>query len=115
MFAVSLNFLDLEAQTMNDETKKIIKDNEDVFTFKNSPLDLASKLGQNGVHKIILNDLDKTPVKQNPYRMSPYELEQLKEQLDEMLSKGWIIPSDSPWSSPVLFVKKKNAMPPDGL
>ena len=111
MFAITLNFLSPEATPVNEDTAKIIKGNPDVFAFKNSnnsPFNVASKLGKNGVHKIILNDADQVPIKQNPYRMSPYELEQLKEQLDEMISKGWIVPSDSPWSSPVLFVKKKN-------
>jgi hypothetical protein len=79
MFAVSLNFLDLGIQTSDAQSKNIMKENEDVFKFVSAPLNIASKLGKNGVHKIILNDPDRMPVKQNPYRMSPYELEQLKE------------------------------------
>lgn len=39
----------------------------------------------------------------------PFELEELKEQLHDMLQKEWITPSDGPWPSPVLFVKKKNS------
>jgi len=108
MFAVSLNFLDLNAKDQDDETKKIIEENNDVFTFKGIQNSLSLKLGKNGSHKIVLNDAKQSPITQNPYRMSPFELEQLKEQLDDMLQKGWITPSDSPWSSPVLFVKKKN-------
>ena len=33
---------------------------------------------------------------------------ELKKQLDELLSKGFIQPSSSPWGAPVLFVKKKD-------
>ena len=43
-----------------------------------------------------------------PYRMAPAELKELKEQLQELLDKGFIRPSVSPWGAPVLFVKKKN-------
>ncbi|XP_070005162.1 uncharacterized protein [Nicotiana sylvestris] len=42
------------------------------------------------------------------YRMSPAELKELKEQLQELLDKGFICPSVSPWGPPVLFVKKKD-------
>ena len=36
------------------------------------------------------------------------ELKELKEQLQELLDKGFIRPSVSPWGAPVLFVKKKD-------
>ena len=43
-----------------------------------------------------------------PYRMSVDELAELKKQLDELISKGYIRPSASPWGSPILFIKKKD-------
>ncbi|XP_070057664.1 uncharacterized protein [Nicotiana tomentosiformis] len=43
-----------------------------------------------------------------PYRMDPIELNELKEQLQELLDKGFIHPSVSSWGAPVLFVKKKD-------
>ncbi|KAH0679438.1 hypothetical protein KY284_020523 [Solanum tuberosum] len=43
-----------------------------------------------------------------PYRMAPTELKELKEQLKDLIDKGFIRPSVSPWGSPVLFVRKKN-------
>ena len=43
-----------------------------------------------------------------PYRMAPAKLRELKAQLEELLSKGFIRPSISPWGAPVLFVKKKD-------
>ena len=39
--------------------------------------------------------------------MAPVELREFKAQLEELLSKGFIGPSISPWGAPVLFVKKK--------
>jgi len=43
-----------------------------------------------------------------PYRMAPTELRELKEQLQELLDRGFIHPSISPWGVLVLFVKKKD-------
>jgi hypothetical protein len=40
--------------------------------------------------------------------MTPKELAELKVQLNELLDKGFIRPSYSPWSCPTLFVKKKD-------
>ena len=42
------------------------------------------------------------------YRMSEAELSELRKQLDELLEKGFIKPSASPYGSPILFVKKKD-------
>ncbi|KAA3465605.1 DNA/RNA polymerases superfamily protein [Gossypium australe] len=49
-----------------------------------------------------------TPVSIAPYRMAPKELVELKVQIQELLDRGFIRPSVSPWGAPVLFVKKKD-------
>ncbi|KAJ0644346.1 putative nucleotidyltransferase, Ribonuclease H [Helianthus annuus] len=48
------------------------------------------------------------PIARAPYRLAPSELEELSKQLQELLEKGFIRPSSSPWGAPVLFVKKKD-------
>ena len=48
------------------------------------------------------------PVSKAPYRLAPAELKELKAQLQELVDKGFIRPSHSPWGAPVLFVKKKD-------
>ena len=48
------------------------------------------------------------PISLSPYRMAPAELSELKVQLQELLDKGFIRASVSPWGAPVLFVKKKD-------
>ena len=48
------------------------------------------------------------PVSIAPYRMAPKELVELKAQIQELLDRGFIRPSVSPWGAPVLFVKKKD-------
>ncbi|GKC48424.1 putative reverse transcriptase domain-containing protein, partial [Tanacetum coccineum] len=47
------------------------------------------------------------PVARAPYRLAPSEMKELLVQLQELLKKGFIHPSSSPWGAPVLFVKKK--------
>ena len=47
------------------------------------------------------------PISIPPYRMAPTELRELKAQLEDLLSKGFIKPSISPWGAPVFFVKKR--------
>jgi hypothetical protein len=49
-----------------------------------------------------------TPISKRPYRMPPNELAELKTQLQDLLDKGFIRPSASPWGCPALFVKKKD-------
>ena len=49
-----------------------------------------------------------TPISRTPYRMAPTELKELKTQLQELLDKGFIRPSISPWSAPILLFKKKD-------
>ncbi|KAK1692999.1 hypothetical protein QYE76_009696 [Lolium multiflorum] len=48
------------------------------------------------------------PIAQRAYSMNLAELVELKKQLDDMLFKGLIRPSASPWRSPILFVDKKD-------
>ena len=47
-------------------------------------------------------------VSKAPYRMAPVELNELATQLHDLLEKGVIRPSVSPWGAPVLFMKKKD-------
>ena len=51
---------------------------------------------------------DTRPIFIPPYKMAPAELKDLKEQLKDLLDKGFIRPSVSPWSAPVLFVRMKD-------
>nr|GEY85994.1 hypothetical protein [Tanacetum cinerariifolium] len=48
------------------------------------------------------------PVTRAPYRLEPSKMKDLSVQFQELLVKGFIHPSLSPWGAPVLFVKKKD-------
>ena len=57
-------------------------------------------------HTINLTE-NKTPFR-HPYRLSPAELEEAKKQIADLLAKGFIQPSQSPFGAPILFVQKKD-------
>nr|GEV12149.1 hypothetical protein [Tanacetum cinerariifolium] len=48
------------------------------------------------------------PVAHAPYRLAPSEMQELFNQLQELIDRGFIRPSTSPWGALVLFVKKKD-------
>jgi hypothetical protein len=58
-------------------------------------------------HKIELKP-GSVPPNKPAYRMSPAELAELKSHLTDLLDRGFIRPSTSPFASPVILVKKKN-------
>lgn len=58
-------------------------------------------------HKIELVE-NSTPPKKNAYRMTPRMLAELRKQLTDLLERGHIRPSNSPYGAPVIFVAKKD-------
>jgi hypothetical protein len=48
------------------------------------------------------------PIYKTPFRMTTPELAELKEHTRELVEKGFIHPSSSPWGAPVIFVPKKD-------
>lgn len=85
------------------EETPVVNEYPDVF-----PEDLPGLPPQREVDFHIDLIPDATPISKTPYRFAPAELEELRSQLDELLEKGFIRPSVSPWGAPVLFVKKKD-------
>nr|GEW78784.1 putative reverse transcriptase domain-containing protein [Tanacetum cinerariifolium] len=81
----------------------VVRDFPEVFSDDLSGLPLVREIEFR--IKLILRA---TPVAKSPYRLSPFELEELPGQLKELQDKAFIRPSSSPWGAPVLFVKKKD-------
>ena len=48
------------------------------------------------------------PIAKRPYHMAPTEHEEVKKTIDELLAKGYIRRSFSPWAFPLLLVDKKD-------
>ena len=72
------------------------------------PDDLPGMPPDRDIEFIIELQTGTAPISKRPYRMPPKELAELKIQLQELLDKGFIRPSASPWGCPALFVKKKD-------
>ncbi|GJP33107.1 hypothetical protein CLOM_g17676, partial [Closterium sp. NIES-68] len=73
------------------------------------PDDLPAGLPPNRpeVHRIELEP-GAQPTVQQQFRLSQPELEELQQQLDYLLTKGFIRPSTSPYAAPILFTPKKD-------
>ena len=87
--------------TLVDEIS-VVREFPDVF-----PYDIAGLPPQREVEFTIDLIPGTEPISIPPYRMAHAELRELKAQLEELLSKGFIRSSISPWEALVLFVKKK--------
>jgi len=93
----------LHHEGMPDEIKAVLDEYKDVF-----PNDLPKGLPpvRQG-HQFRIDLEDETPPVHRPiYKLSPLELDEAKKQIQYMLDKGFIRPSDSPYGSPVLFAPK---------
>ena len=92
-------------EDLPDSIRAVLQEYDDIF-----PQDLP--IGLPPVRKghefeIKLED-DIPPIHRPLYKMSPRELQEVKNQIQSMLEHGFIRPSDSPYGSPVLFVPKKD-------
>ncbi|KAH0671324.1 hypothetical protein KY285_024119 [Solanum tuberosum] len=85
------------------ESVPVVRDFIDVF-----PTDLPGLPPERDVDFPIELEPGTRPIFIPPYRMAPAELKELSVQLQDLLGKGFIRPSVSPWGAPVLFVKKKD-------
>jgi hypothetical protein len=72
------------------------------------PKDLPGLLPERDVEFVIELKPGTAPISRRSYRMPPNELAELKTQLQDLLEKGFIWPSSSPWGCPAIFVKKKD-------
>jgi hypothetical protein len=74
------------------------------------PEDLPGLPLERDVEFVIKLKLGTAPISRRSYRMPPNELVELKTQLQDLLEKGFIRPSSSPWGCPAIFVKKDQTL-----
>jgi hypothetical protein len=72
------------------------------------PEDLPRLPSEWDVEFVIELKPDTAHISRRSYRMPPNELAELKTQLQDLLEKGFIWPSSSPWECSAIFVKKKD-------
>lgn len=80
----------------------LVREYGHIFSTKTGPM------GRTHVAEHEINTEAARPVRQNPYRNSPYERKIVEDQVTEMLAKGVIRASASAWSSPVVLVRKRD-------
>ncbi|KAJ9557909.1 hypothetical protein OSB04_012523 [Centaurea solstitialis] len=104
-----ISYLVYVAEIAGEKKKKavadvpVVRDFPDVF-----PEDLPGVPPERQVEFGIDLILGAAPMAKAPYRLAPPEMQELSNQLEELLGKGFIRPSSSPWGAPILFVKKKD-------
>ena len=99
-------FPDLSDSVLSEADKIKFRDlfqsYRDVFAFTDD------QLGKTSLVQHVIDTGDALPIKQRPYRTSPQCKQEIDRQVEDMLRKGIIRESVSPWSSPVVLVKKKD-------
>ena len=99
----------LASLTIEDEARqdlslpRVVCEYEDIF-----PDELPGLPLHGDVNFFIELHPSTSPISMTPHKMAPVELQELKVQLQELLDKGFIRRSPSPWGTPVLFTKKKD-------
>jgi hypothetical protein len=72
------------------------------------PKELPSMLPDRDIEFVIELMPGTAPIYKTPFRMTTPDLAELKENIRELLEKGFIRPSSSPWGAPMIFVPKKD-------
>ncbi|KAL0561203.1 hypothetical protein IC582_001624 [Cucumis melo] len=102
-WGILASVVDTREADVSLSSEPVVRDYPDVF-----PEELPGLPPHREVEFAIELEPGTVPISRAPYRMAPAELKELKVQLQELLNKGFIRPSVSPWGAPVLFVKKKD-------
>ncbi|KAA0054634.1 pol protein [Cucumis melo var. makuwa] len=102
-WGILASVVDIREPEVSLSSEPVVREYPDVF-----PDELPGLLPPREVDFAIELEPGTAPISRAPYRMAPAELKELKVQLQELLDKGFIRPSVSPWGAPVLFVKEKD-------
>ncbi|KAA0041508.1 Transposon Ty3-G Gag-Pol polyprotein [Cucumis melo var. makuwa] len=99
----AMNVVDTREVDVSSTLEPVVRDYLDVFS-----KELPRLTPQREIDFAIELEPDTVLISKAPYIMAPAKLKELKGQLQELLDKGFIQSSVSPWATPVLFVKKKD-------
>ncbi|UYV63096.1 hypothetical protein LAZ67_2003113 [Cordylochernes scorpioides] len=90
------------SEEQQSQILSILKRYDKIFDKNNEPVK------QTSVTKHKIETGNHQPIKHRPYRVSPTERQAIQTEVDKMLDAGIIRHSESPWSSPVILMKKKD-------
>ena len=93
---------DTKTSQQQTQLQNLLQRNQDIFASSDEDL------GRTDIIRHQIETGYERPIKQRAYRTSYTENNIIQQEIDKMLRQGIIRPSISPWSSPVVLVKKKN-------
>lgn len=89
-------------ESEKNQMKELLSEFKDVFAFN------SSQLGLTNAAEHVIDTGGAEPIKQRAHRTSHKEREIIDSQVTEMKSSRVIRPSQSPWASPVVLIRKKD-------
>ncbi|GFS91711.1 transposon Ty3-I Gag-Pol polyprotein [Trichonephila clavipes] len=90
---------------LSDEQRNKLSELLRKFSGLFTKTDKSTAAKTNVKHRIFTGD--HAPINQRAYRVSPTERRIIHEEVQKMLDEGIVQPSESPWSSPIVLVRKK--------
>ncbi|GFV22730.1 retrovirus-related Pol polyprotein from transposon 297 [Trichonephila clavipes] len=93
---------------LSDEQRNKLSELPGNFSGLFTKTDKSTAAKTNVKHRIFTGD--HAPINQRAYRVSPTERRIIHEEVQKMLDEGIVQPSESPWSSPIVLVRKKTVV-----
>ena len=103
-----LQKIDLGYLASNASDEDVKKVNDMLFRWKHVFSKDSSDLGKTDVLRHRIDLIDDTPVKEKARRVPPTMIEELRQHINQLLDMGVIEESSSPYSSPIVIVRKKS-------
>lgn len=79
-----------------------------IIEYQNSFSTTSTDMGLTNLVEHKINTGNAPPIKQHPRRLPLAKMGEVEKEIEDMLDKGVIETSNSPWSSPIVLVKKKD-------
>ena len=88
--------------THREKARKLLRDESDVFSVSDDDI------GDVNTHSMKINLQDSVPVQQTYHSVPKHLYRELKNYIENLLNKQWIVHSHAAYSSPVVAVRKKD-------
>ena len=90
------------SKTEYEEAEQLLQAYRDIFSTS------SQDIGQTDIIYHHIDTSSDTPIRQRAYRTSPAMRVEIQKQVDDLLDRGIVEESYSPWASPIVMVKKKD-------
>ena len=103
---LDLSGLEMWPEEQAEKAHSLLKEYHDIFSLEKHNMGHTNATK----HKIVLKDPDTPPFKERFCRISPPQLDEVREHLKLMLDAGVIRPSNSPWCNAIVLVRKDGSL-----